>query len=110
MVGDFLDVFDGQRVGLRKTRHQTRQIGARTRTQRRELCKAGVRQGHEPGDFDLDSAVHIALLGHQRAQGIEAGCVAAIQRGQGIDGGKAHGPIVGGRLRRARSERRWLSL
>ena len=43
--------------------------------------------------------MHVALFGHQGPQGGEFGGVAAVQRGQRVDGGKrvggAHRPIVG---------------
>jgi len=94
VVGGLLDLLDGHAIGFREVLDQVQQVGACAGGETLELLKTCVAQGDEPGHFDLNTAVHIALLAHQRTQAGELAGVAAIQRGDGRDGGKTHSPIV----------------
>ena len=99
VVGDPLEVLDGQCIGFGKVRDEALQVSACSVGQGWELLEADPTQGNEPGDFDLHAAVHEALFAHQRAQAVEPGGVAAVQRRQGGDGGGFHPRIVGCTLR-----------
>ena len=46
----------------------------------RKFGKTCIGQSDEPGDFNLNTAVHVTLLAHERAQGIEFAGITAIQR------------------------------
>jgi hypothetical protein len=94
VVGDFLERLDGNRIGFTEVFDQAGQVGASTCRQGLELIKTRIGQSDEPGDFDLNAAVHVALLAHERAQGIEFAGVTAIQRRQGGNGGEIHAAIV----------------
>ena len=94
MVGGLLNVLDGQCILLRKVRDQTCQVAPCTQRQRFELCKAGIRHGHEPCNLNLYTAMHVALLAHERSQGIEFVGVTTVQRRKGGDGRRCHAPIV----------------
>ncbi len=94
VVGGLLELFDGQGIGFAEVLDQTRQISACTRCQGLEFGKAGIGQGDEPSDFDLNTAVHITLLTHERPQGIEFAGITAIQRRQSGNGGEIHPSIV----------------
>jgi hypothetical protein len=103
VVGRALDVLDRLRIGFREAQHQAAQQPARGFGQRRELGEAGVRQRDEPLHLDLHAAVHQAELRQQRAQRIELGGVAAVERRQGGERGQRHGrwrEEFGGRARR----------
>jgi hypothetical protein len=65
---------------LGKIAQQAQQVSARGRRQRLELLEAGVGQGDEPGQLDLHAAAHVAQLAHVRAQGVQLGGVAPIER------------------------------
>ena len=92
VVGGLLDVLDRLCVGLGEAHHEAAQQPSRGLAERRQLRHAGVRQGDQPFDFDLHPAVHQAELAEQRAQGVHAPGVAAIQRRQGGQRGEGHGP------------------
>jgi len=90
VVGGALDGLDGGAVGFAKTRQQRLQVGAGLGRQGLELGKAGVGQGHEPGQLDLHAVAHVAQLAHQRAQGSQLGGIAAIERRNGGQRGEFH--------------------
>jgi len=94
VVGGLLDLLDGLAIGFGEVFHQIEQIGASAGRQWREFLEAGIAQGDEPGHFDLDAPVHVALFAHQRAQGGELGGVTPVQRGQGRNRGESHARIV----------------
>ena len=91
VVGVFLEILDGSAVGFGEILHQPQQVGTGASGEGLEFGKTGIRQRHEPGHFDLHTAVHVAVLAHDGAQGGEFGGVAAVQRRQDIQGGEAHG-------------------
>ena len=99
VVGGLFKFLDGDGIGFAEIFDQARQIGACTRRQGLEFGKAGIGQSDEPGNFDLNAAVHIALLAHERAQGIEFAGITAIQRRQGGNGGEIHAWIVSAAFR-----------
>ena len=83
MVGGLLNLLDGQGILLRKLRDQAGQVAPCAQRQGFELCKTCIRHGHEPCHLNLHTAVHIALLAHERPQGIEFVGVTTVQRRKG---------------------------
>jgi hypothetical protein len=101
VVGGFLDLLDGGRIGLGEVLDQAQQIGAGAGGQRLEFGKAGIRQRDEPGHLHLHTALHVAVLAHDGAQCGKFGGVTAVKRRQGGDGGQAHGAQIVGRAPRS---------
>ena len=92
VVGGLLDLLDRRSIGLGEVGNQAMQVSTRTFGQWRKFGKTGIRQRDEPGNFNLDTTVHIALFAHDGAQGGKLGGVTAVQRGECGDGRQAHGP------------------
>src|SRR5674476_1470650 len=82
MVGSLLDDLYGFAVSFREMFEQTQQVSTCSWGKRFELGKAAIAQGDEPDYFNLNTALHVALLAHQWTKFGELGGIAAIKRGK----------------------------
>ncbi len=92
MVGGALDLLDPRCMGNVEAVGQGAQALRGSGRERRQLGDARLGgQCQQPFDFDLDPRLDQAVFGEDRAQRIHFGGVAAVERGQGEQGGIRHG-------------------
>jgi hypothetical protein len=91
VVGRALDFLDARGVGDREVRRQRLEAIARGGVERRELADAlFVGQRQQPLHFHPHARLDQPVLGKDRAQGIDLGGVAAVERGEGEERGVGH--------------------
>ncbi len=91
MVGGALDFLHARGLGRAEAGGQGAQAGDGGVGERGQLDDARLGgQGQQPLHFDRDAGLDQAVLGEDRAQGIDLAGIAAIERGQGEQGGIGH--------------------
>ena len=92
VVGGLLDGLDGGAIGFGEVAQQFGEVSARFARQRLEFVETGIRQGDEPGQLHLHTALHVAQLAHDGTEGRQLGGVAAVERRNGGERGQVHAP------------------
>ncbi|MNT46209.1 hypothetical protein D3C72_1828380 [compost metagenome] len=91
VVGGAFDLLDPGRMGRGEVIGQRAQAGDGGGRERRQFDDARlVGQCQQPFHFHLHAGLDQAVLGEDRAQGVDLAGIAAIERGQGEQGGFGH--------------------